>query len=300
MTGRNAPRLVWVAAVGVAAALLLVPLPTGWLGVWRGQILDFLHVPMFAALVVALRFGMGPPLWWPVLVSLALAGAAEVVQPWVGRSGSWADFIGGAAGALSAAAAIRALESVRPRTRAAVLALAVGLPAWPVAVAVPYLADTVEGRRAFPVLADFTTDHQLRRWECDQAAIGRADEGGRMAARLELLPGPGAYSSAALRPVVADFTGYRWLCCEFRVVGEPAELVTSVRTARGVREHTSHAQVGRAYEVGDHVARFDLADMAARGDPEPLDLAAVRVVQFFAVRLREPRTVVVYRVWLDP
>ena len=107
------------------------------------------------------------------------------------------------------------------------------------------------------------------------------------------------YPSAARRPVVTDFGGHRWLCCEFRVTDGPLDLVTSVRTGTGARDRTTHTDVARSYPVGSHVARLDLAAMAATGRPEPLDLSDVRSVILFAVRPREPQTFVVSRVWLE-
>ena len=296
-TPRPGARPIALIAVVVAAGLLFAPTSVARLGVWRDRLLDFGHVPLFAALLLALRAGFGPPLRGPLLVTIGLAALAEIVQPCLGRSGGWIDFLRGALGALAAAAAVRAWELRRSRYRAVARAvLAAALLVWPVVEAAPYLADTVEGRRTFPVLADFSADREMLRWECDQAAVTREHGGGR----LEFFPGPGAFSSAALRPVVADFSGYRWLCYEFRVTGAPLDLVTSLRTGTSASDRTTHTDVARTCAVGTHVARVDLAAMAARGRPEPLDLADVRSVILFVVRTREPRDIALTRIWLEP
>ena len=202
------------------------------------------------------------------------------------------DFVYGALGALAGATAARAWQHRRsPRRLVIYSALTLALPAWPAAEVVPYVRDTIAGRRAFPVLIDFSTDEQLRRWEVQQAAITRDG-------RLELLPGDDVFSYGAFRPVKGDFRGYRWLCCEFVVVGGPVDLVTSVRTATGDGRHTSHAQLGRHFAPGDYLVRFDLESMA-KGAREPLNLAEVRWIQFFVVKIPEPRTVVFRRVWLE-
>jgi hypothetical protein len=283
-----------VAAVA-AAGLLLMPRPARWLGVWHGELLDLGHVPLFAALVFILRFGAGLALGRSVLLVVGFAALAEVVQPWFGRSGGWADFLTGALGALAAAAAVRAREA-RGWARVAYAAAAVAAVAWPVAEAAPYLADTFDGREAFPVLADFSTDREFRRWVGDQAELTRAGAG----LRLDLLPGPEPYSSGALRPVVPDFRGYRWLYCSFEVVGGPLELVFSVRSSVPGRDGTTHAQAEAEYAGGRHIVRLDLAALAARARPAPLDLSDVRYVQLFILRPTEMRTVVVSRVWLEP
>lgn len=287
--------IAWVALVAVTA-LLLAPLPPHWLGPWQGRLLDFGHVPLLAALVLALRAGLGS-LPRALLLALGVAALAEVVQPLVGRTGDWIDLLRGSLGALAGAAAIRAYE-VRRRPGGALgySLLAVALPVWPVVEITPYVADTVEGARSFPTLADFSTEHEMLRWECEQATLAR-DEGG---ARLELAPGPGDFSYAALRPVVGDFRGYRRLCCEFRAVDGPAELFVSVRTGTGGPNGTTHAQVGRRYEAGGHLVRLDLAALREGARPRPLDLSDVRYVQLFAYKLPQPRTIVLSRVWLEP
>ena len=293
---RRLRHLIAPGALVAVAALLVAPLPSGFLGIWQAQLLDFGHVPLFAALVVALRVGWGPPLYRALGLALAVAGLAEVVQPWVGRTGDWSDFLRGALGALAGAAAVRGCEARRSRLRLAGYAtLALALVAWPVVEIAPYVADTVEGVRAFPVLADCSTDRELLRWQCEQATLTRDADG----ARLDLLAGPDVFPRAALRLAVSDFRGYRRLCCAFRVVGEPVDLVISVRTgAEG--GGSTHAQVGRRYEDGDHVVRLDLAALSARARPRPLDLADVRYLQFFTVRPPATRTVVLNRIWLEP
>jgi hypothetical protein len=280
-------------AVGVS---LLVPLPAGWLGAWQDKLLSFGHVPLFAALVLALRSWLGQPLGRALLAAVVLAGVVEVAQAGVGRSADWADFLRGCLGAAAGAAAVRAYQSrTAPARAAGYLSAVAALLAWPVAEVAPYAADAVEGRRAFPVLADFATRRQLLRWECDQAAITPADGGGL----IRLLPGPADYPSAALRPVVSDFGAYRWLCCELRVDDAPLDLVISVRTGGTGHAGTTHAQLPRRYGAGRHVVRVDLWSLAGRGRPSPLDLSDVRAVQFFVVRPDRVRSVVLSGIWLE-
>lgn len=289
-------RFVALTAVVATVGLLLAPIPARLLGVWQGQILDFGHVPLFATLVLALRVGMGAPLWRPLFAAIALAGLAEIVQPFVGRTGDWVDFLRGSLGAFSAAAALRAWESRRSRIWAcAYLILAVALPVWPVVEVAPYLADAMTGRRAFPVLATFSTDHELLRWECEQARLARTEGG----CRIDFLTGPAEYAGAALRPVVGDFSGYRWLCYEFQVIGEPLELATSIRTGMNDPSQTAHAEIAQRHAVGHHVARLDLTAMAAQGRPERLNLSDVRSVILFVVRPQESRTILLTRIWLE-
>lgn len=295
-------RLAALAVVAAAAVLLFAPQPVAWQAGWRAKLLDFGHVPLFAALAVALRVGLRWRLRWCLLVAVAAAGLVEVVQPFAGRTAGWGDFAHGVLGALAGAAVVRAVGCRLPGA-AGWLALAAGLVAWPVAEVAPHLVDAVEANRAFPVLAEFETDRELLRWEWHQAELTRVPDpgwpGGRVG-RLDLFPGREPYPGASLRPVVGDFRGHRRLCCAIRVDGDPLGLVISVRSATADPRRTTHAQVGRTYPEGDHKVCLDLADLAAAGRPDPLDLSDVRHVQFFTVRPATPRTVFISRVWLEP
>lgn len=294
--GQWSGRITALATLAVATGLLLAPVPTRWLGLWSGQFLDFGHVPLFAALVLALRFELGAPLWRPLAVAIGFAGLVEVVQPFVGRSGDPLDFVRGALGALAGAALVRAWEARRERGRVlAYIVLALALVFGPIVEVTPYVVDTVTGNREFPVLATFSTDHELRRWELTQATLARTEAGGR----LDFLTGPADYPGAALRPMVGDFSAYRWLCYEFEVAGEPLELATSVRTGTA-GSHTTQIGASQRYPSGTHVARLDLVAGAPRGRPDPLDLSDVRMVIVFMVRPQESRAILLKRVWLEP
>ncbi|HEX4608179.1 MAG TPA: hypothetical protein VH092_08230 [Urbifossiella sp.] len=285
----------------VMAGLLLAPIPAGWLGLWQDKFLDIGHVPLFAALVVVLWAALGRDLRRSLIAAVVVAGLVEVVQPWVGRSGDWVDFVRGVLGALIGAAAVRAWEARRSwRGAILYLGLALVLAVWPVAELFPYAVDTVHGHRSFPVLADFTTESELLRWDCEQASITRVGAPDPPAGRLVLHPGPEPYSSGTMRSIVTDFRGYRWLCCAFRVTSGPVELVTSVRSGVVGRTGTTHAQVGRRFPTGDHLLRLDLPALAAKARPDPLELADIRCVQFFVVNTPEDVVLDISRVCLEP
>src|SRR5687768_16220018 len=110
-------RLVPLLALVVAGVLLLAPLPRGWHYGWRAEILNLGHVPLFAAVAVSLWVWLRPALARPVLVGVALAGLAEVVQHFAGRTASWSDFLHGSLGAMAAGAGIRACLDRRSARR---------------------------------------------------------------------------------------------------------------------------------------------------------------------------------------
>ncbi|HEY8505726.1 MAG TPA: hypothetical protein VIL46_14170, partial [Gemmataceae bacterium] len=293
---------VLLLGVGLAAGVLLVPLPGSWRGIWQARLLNLAHVPLFAALTWFLWRLLGPGLTRPVLIAVALAGLTELAQDWTGRSGGFADFLFGAAGAFAAAAGIRVRRARGLPARAGYLLLAAGLLAWPLAETAPYLVDAYEGSRAFPTLADFHTRRELLRWRCRQAELRRVPAPGRPGAwsgRLDFFPGPHPYPYGALRPIVRDFRAHRWLCCSFAVEEGPLDLVISLRSGPGEWGETCHYQRQQRFGPGEHLVRFDLPAVAPKADPRPLDLSDVWIIQFFLVRPQDPRTVYLHRVWLE-
>lgn len=295
-------RLVRVAAVLLAAVLLFSPLPGAVAGGWRGTLLDFGHVPLFAALVFVWSVPDRSP-WRYALLAAALAGLVEVVQYFVGRSADWGDLFRGVLGAFAAAAGLTAWRSRRRPVRAvAFVLLAVGLLTWPVIDSGPRLFDAYEGYRDFPVLAKFETQRELLRWGSRQAELTRTPDPanpGRWVGRLDFHPGPGKYPGARMEPVTREFRGYRWLCCAFEVEGGPLPVMISVRGGPLVDGHTVHFQAGRVYGPGPQLVRLDLPAQAATADPVPLDLADVRQVLFFVLQPKEVRTILIRRVWLE-
>jgi hypothetical protein len=303
MTVRWKKALVLCLGLGVVAVLLLAPLPHFWHGVWQSKFFDLGHVPLFAALTLLLWAVLGPGLVRPVLIALAVAGLAEIVQTWVDRTGDFLDFLRGALGAFAAAAGVRAWQLRRRRLLATgYLALIVGLVSWPVYDSGPYLLDAWEGARAFPVLADFHTPFALRRWRWRQADLTRTADPlhpGAWAGRLEFFPGERPYPYGALRPILRDFHAYRWLCCSLVVEEKPLELVISIRSGPGDAGETTHYQEPHVCPVGEHPIWINLPAVAPKANPMPLDLSDVWIIQFFLDHPPEPRTIYVQRVWLE-
>lgn len=87
------PRLL--TALTLLLASLLLPLPHEWSAGWRSELLNRLHAPLFALFGILLP----PRKAW---ITLLIAAAAEVVQPWFGRSASWTDLGWGVLGAATA------------------------------------------------------------------------------------------------------------------------------------------------------------------------------------------------------
>jgi hypothetical protein len=285
------------------AVLLLMPLPPYWHGRWQAHFLDLGHVPLFFALTLALAWVWRGRLLGPVLIALAAAGLAEVIQPHFGRTGDVLDFVRGALGTLAAAAVLRAWRGPRTAGRLAAHGLAVlALLAWPLVDEVPWLLDAYRGARAFPTLADFDTSGELLRWECLQAELTREpdpERPGRWVGRLVMLPGEESYPGAYLEPVVRDWSGYRHVCCTFTVKGEPLRLVFSLRSSSREAGRSTHYQEEKVYPPGEHRACLDLDGAARKARPLPLDLTRVRNLHIFTYDPEQARVVRLHRVWLE-
>jgi hypothetical protein len=290
------------AALALVTGLLLVPLPHSWEGPWQSKLFDLGHVPLFFTLTLVLWLTLNRSWAWALGIALGLGLLAELVQPYFRRTGSLLDFVRDVLGAALAVVVVRAWQGPRTALRLAGHALAVvALLAWPVADAAPRLLDAYEGYREFPTLADFATGGQMLRWHCSQATLQRLpdpEQPSGWSGRLELLPGVKKYPSAVLEPVVRDWSSWQRLCCSFAVEGEPLVVVLSIR-GRGSGDASTHYQFEKTYAARAHTVRVDLATVARRARPTPLDLSEVRYVQLFIYRPDRPRTVVLHRIWLE-
>lgn len=76
-------------------AALFMPLPHEWSAGWRGELLNRMHAPLFALFGILLP----PRKAW---ITLLIAAAVELVQPWFGRSASWTDLGWGVLGVMTA------------------------------------------------------------------------------------------------------------------------------------------------------------------------------------------------------
>lgn len=298
MLGTN--RLLVPLALVLAAALLLVPLPGWWRGIWQSKLLDLSHVPLFAVITLLL-WHRWRSVASAVAVAVLLAALAEPLQALVGRSPDWGDLLRGVCGAVATAGGI--LAWTQRRQLGIVFAggaVALTALAWPLYDSFPYFLDSFEGVRSFPVLADFQTPREMLRWRTRQAELTRVERGNRFAGRLEFIPGEYPYPYGALRPICRDWSGYDRLCCAFSVEGQEAlELVVSLRSGSGDEGGTSHFQQSRRYEPGQHLACWNLAEAVPRAEPRALDLADMWIVQFFVEEPQRRRVIHVHRVWLE-
>lgn len=108
-TAENLPlrRIVWSAASVVLALVIfyftiLKHQQSAPLGPWTDKIYHFVA---FAILVMPTAIIYKRALFWVVPAALLFGAAIEIIQPYVGRQGEFADFFGDALGVLFGAAA---------------------------------------------------------------------------------------------------------------------------------------------------------------------------------------------------
>jgi hypothetical protein len=267
-------RILGVAGLlALALVLLLSPLGNDYRALWFGETTDAGHVVLFALLTFGLAWLIRPG--QPLKAALAAAGlslAAELVQPLVGRSGSWRDLAYGLLGI------VIALVWLAPWKWPLRVAATIVLAIWPAVNAGPLLIDAWWAWRSFPVLARFDGPFESRRWLLERAHLFAPRPG---SAILEFEPSPRG-SGAILFPVVRDWRRYEALEVDFAFDGEPMEFLISVRDGKKLPPELPRFDLRRRYEPGTHHVRIDLAELARGGSFPPIDLSRVQSLHLVA------------------
>lgn len=292
-------RVLAVAGMCAGAVLLLVPLPNVYRANWWGQLLDLGHVPLFVCVTVGLRQFLPGKIVPAALTATALAGAAELFQPVVGRSMQLSDFGYGLAGVIAVSIGVvgfRKFQSRRGRVVCTAIAVAVSLT--PVLLSLPVLVDAWCAWRSFPILGDFESTSEDLRWYQNGALPRRVQSGltGEWSGEFRFSP---AHSDAVLLPVVADWHGWQRLCCEFSIEGEPMELLMSIRDGRQIQAPRVRFDLVQQFPAGRHHVEIDLPSLA-RGDAyAPLDLTRIQSFHLSAAGLQTERVILLHQLYLE-
>jgi hypothetical protein len=292
-----------VVAAATLAALLFAPLPGRFAAPWVGGLQDFAHVPLMALVPWLLKRITGAGDLAAAAMALGLAIAVEPLQTLVGRSASFGDVTRGAFGIAIFLGWQLAAKAPSGWRRVAVRALAIAAgSALPLAAVWPTLIDAVAAWREFPVLADFSTPQEARRWttvgcrlECEPTS---PDEGAGVGI-LQCEPDQ-ASPGLILLPVVRNWSRYGALHIDFTVVGDPLPITFSVRDGRRVAPPRRRFDLPAVYSPGRQTVRIDLDDVA-RGTAAvaPVDVGAVQSFHLFIDSVGKRRTLRLHRIWLD-
>ena len=247
---------------------------------------------------------LGRRLGWACGVSVALAAAGEWGQSLVGRTASLADLARGVLGGVAAAVVLRCVlvRPVHPEKVVGAGLVVVTVIGWAGYQYGAVFLDAFRAYRSFPVLADFRSRGAAERWRTESATVRRVAADGTEPAwvgELVFVPNEPNASWIVLLPVVRDWSAYRTLRCELFFRGAPLDLRLSIRDGRKVirpqRRFDWHAHLA----AGRHTVRIDLDAVARGGEFAPVDLARVQSFHFGLAGLRQPRTVVLERIYLE-
>ncbi|MDN3517214.1 hypothetical protein QWY84_06315 [Aquisalimonas lutea] len=284
----------------------LIPLFFVDLGTWRRafapELHTFAHVGFFALLAwLAMQ---APPLQsyrFPVrgglvvLAALALGGTIELIQPWFGRSAGlqdlWQDLLGA-----MAAVALNAPTVATRRALGAVMAVILVAELYAPAIS---LWDRGVARIQFPVLSDFSTTFEHRRWSAGEPDDTVARIGER-SLRVDLKPG--RFSGTTLRRSLGDWSHYDTLELSIYNPAAPLSITISIR---------DHDNAKRGGEYSDRfnrrfllrpgwndlaIAVDDVRNAPAQRQQHLDDLAMLAI---FTANLDEHRTLYLDRVRLS-
>lgn len=286
-----------VAALAGVAVLLLAPFPMLRGIGWRSVLMDLAHVPAFGLVTVAL-LAMGLDRLGTAAVAVAAAGCTELVQPFTGRSITWMDFSFGVCGVLLVL--IWLDRGLRPRVWnriAGPLLLSAAVLSWPVVLTLPTWIVVARAYAAFPVLVDFAVTDASSQWTVTQSILKSADCSGSPAAKATLYPGAEPFSAVTLNPVCDNWRGYDRLCWEIEA---PARLLLHMKVEDHRRSSPYRERYNAEFDIpqGRKVMHVDLQDVRQAPASAPLNLGAIRRVEWFA-QVEAPVTFYLHRVWLE-
>lgn len=293
--GATTSALIVLSAGG--ASLLFVPIPLRWQSFWFNALLDLCHLPLFALVGAASARVFGETRGFAV--AALLAAAAELLQAPLGRSAEVADVGRGLVGVGLGVLARHAWTRRGARAWGRALLVASALLVWPLAEAIPPLADAIQGAAAFPVLCDFSTPWQEGRWLTGQAHLSRVrDSSNRWAGRILLLPGEFEFSGAEFFPIRRDWRGYRLLGLRFHCERD-VQLRLTIRDDRPEIEYHDRYNFTRRFAPGEHAIRLGLDAIRQGPRGRPIDLSWIRSVNLFGRAPQAPFAIDVLEIWLE-
>ncbi|WP_373054562.1 VanZ family protein [Thioalkalivibrio sp.] len=275
-----------------------------WVGSVPPEVHALGHVAFFGLLAMVLmalpllrrqRFAFRAVL--VLLIVLAAGIAVEVVQGFFGRTASMRDLALNLAGAM-AGVSLFARAGVQ---RHVLVGLAGALLVAMLASPALDLADRAVARAQFPILAEFDTRLEHRRWSNGQPSEAIARAGSR-SLRIDLAPGSWPSFGTHMQRSFGDWSGYGYLELSlFNPDDKPLRVGLSIRD----REHF---RAGRSYRNryatrlelgwGWNDVRIPVAEIRDGPEERRLDLDQIAELAIFARDLEGPRVVFLDRVRL--
>jgi hypothetical protein len=291
-----------IITLAVLVAGLLVPVPGRFRAPWISSLQDLVHVPVFAGVTWALRRVMGGRLILAAAAALAIVVVAELLQTFIGRSASLSDVARGSCGIAIFVGwtVVRRFFTGWQRRAAELACLLIG-SALPLAAAWPTLVDAIDAWREFPVLANFSSPWENRRWRANGCQLScKPQASGEGVGILESDVGGPPSPAIILFPIHRDWSSWRWLHVEFTVEGGAVPITLSVRDGRRVMPPRQRFDHRDTYRRGRQRVQIDLRQIAQGSDQvAPIDIRAVESFHFVIHSDGADCVVRLHRIWLE-
>jgi len=280
--------LLAAAAALVPLVLLLAPIDTHFNDRLARALWNFGHIPAFAlfsviTLTISREWGglaTGRTVALSAGALLLLAIASEWEQSQVGRGFSMVDVGSDMTGSLLGLA-LWLLHRRAPWPAIAVTALpAMALVAGSAVEPWNVAADEIAARRAFPVLADFSSARQLTRF-ANPDGLRLKQRDGQHFARVRL--GGSDYSGFSLLHFPSDWSGYERLRIEVvNPQSDPLHLTCRIHDSRHNNLYADRYNRDYVLQPGNNVLTVNLADVAAAPETRAMDLSRIQGVICFS------------------
>lgn len=267
------------------------------------ELYAFAHVGTFALLTMALlcipalaRRHYALQTVAALVAVFLVGGAIELIQPQFGRQASWTDLRQNMVGAFAAVAVMAPTRRLR-LTLAPLAVLALVLELYGPATT---LWDRHVATQQFPVLSDFETRFEHRRWSSGTVTTDIARSGAH-SLRLDLEPG--RYSGTMMRRSFGDWSDYDYF--RFSVYNpdvQPLLLTVSIRDHAHFRRgglYNDRFNQRYTLEQGWNDISIPVAKIASAPRDRRLDVSDLAEVVLFTSNLAEPRLIYLDRVMVD-
>ena len=306
----SSDRYGWGWPAGAIIALLatvFLPRPSN-VGLWLHTLIEWLHVPVFGLLSLAL-LALMPRAWrtWQRF-GLAFVGAlvlgvlSEAVQIPMSRDASWEDIVADGAGA----AGFLSIAYAWSRSRVvAILSVVSGLVilSWS-ALPLASVSQAIIKRNAqFPVIfgGDIEAERAFVTARNVQMETHWDQSLGRLYTRIEIVRqhGPGI----EIRDLVADWSSYTNLNLYVEVEGTD-DLSFTIRVhdkahRRGDQPHNDRFNRRFTITPGQHILSIPLEEIEAAPATRPMDMTRIEALILFSAKDDVTRILRLYEIRLD-